>query len=50
MEVESAQEEENRPTPHVVEPVYKESDEWEAYAFEPSQLKERKEQEVEAVY
>ena len=47
MEVDSAQEEENRPTPHVEEPVYKESDEWEDYAFEPFQLEERKEQEVE---
>lgn len=47
LEVDSAQEEENRPTPHVEEPVYKESDEWEDYAFEPFQLEERKEQEVE---
>ncbi|MGY3267476.1 stage VI sporulation protein D [Bacillus sp. TE9106W] len=46
-EVDSAQEEENRPTPHVEEPAYKESDEWEDYAFEPFQLEERKEQEVE---
>ncbi|MCC0770532.1 stage VI sporulation protein D [Bacillus pacificus] len=47
LEVDSAQEEENRPTPHVEEPAYKESDEWEDYAFEPFQLEERKEQEVE---
>ena len=42
LEVDSAQEEENRPTPHVEEPAYKESDEWEDYAFEPFQLEERK--------
>ncbi|WP_050551890.1 stage VI sporulation protein D [Bacillus cereus] len=47
LEVDSAQEDENRPTPHVEEPAYKESDEWEDYAFEPFQLEERKEQEVE---
>ncbi|NKW84018.1 stage VI sporulation protein D [Bacillus cereus] len=47
LEVDSAQEEENRPTPQVEEPAYKESDEWEDYAFEPFQLEERKEQEVE---
>ncbi len=47
LEVDSAQEEENRPTPYVEEPTYKESDEWEDYAFEPFQLEERKEQEVE---
>ena len=47
LEVDSAQEEENRPTPHVEAPVYKASDEWEDYAFEPFQLEERKEQEVE---
>ena len=32
---------------HVEEPAYKESDEWEDYAFEPFQLEERKEQELE---
>ncbi len=47
LEVDSAEEDENRPTPHVEEPAYKESDEWEDYAFEPFQLEERKEQEVE---
>lgn len=47
LEVDSAQEEGNRTTPHVEEPAYKESDEWEDYAFEPFQLEERKEQEVE---
>ena len=47
LEVDSAQEDENRPTPQVEEPAYKESDEWEDYAFEPFQLEERKEQEVE---
>ncbi|MED1507945.1 MULTISPECIES: stage VI sporulation protein D [Bacillus] len=41
------QEDENRPVPYVEEPSYKESDEWEDYAFEPFQLEERKEQEVE---
>ncbi|HFK1682112.1 stage VI sporulation protein D [Bacillus sp. SRB1LM] len=47
LEVDSAEEDENRPTPQVEEPAYKESDEWEDYAFEPFQLEERKEQEVE---
>ncbi len=47
LEDDSAQEDENRPTPQVEEPAYKESDEWEDYAFEPFQLEERKEQEVE---
>lgn len=47
LEVDSAQEDENRPTPQVEEPAYKESDEWEDYAFESFQLEERKEQEVE---
>ncbi len=47
LEVDSAQEDENRPTPQVEEPAYKESDKWEDYAFEPFQLEERKEQEVE---
>lgn len=47
LEVDSVQEDENRPTPQVEEPAYKESDEWEDYAFEPFQLEERKEQEVE---
>lgn len=47
LEADSAQEDENRPAMHVEEPVYKESDEWEDYAFEPFQLEERKEQEVE---
>ncbi|MGE7883451.1 stage VI sporulation protein D [Bacillus sp. NPDC094077] len=44
---EPAKEDENRPAPHVEEPAYKESDEWEDYAFEPFQLEERKEQEQE---
>ena len=35
LEEDSAQEDENRPAPHVEEPTYKESDEWEDYAFEP---------------
>nr|WP_206704467.1 stage VI sporulation protein D [Bacillus wiedmannii] len=47
LEADSAQEDENRPAMHVEEPIYKESDEWEDYAFEPFQLEERKEQEVE---
>ncbi|PIE95274.1 stage VI sporulation protein D [Bacillus fungorum] len=47
LEVDSVQEDENRPTPYLEEPAYKESDEWEDYAFEPFQLEERKEQEVE---
>ncbi|WP_144612387.1 stage VI sporulation protein D [Bacillus cereus] len=47
LEDDSAQEYETRPTPQVEEPAYKESDEWEDYAFEPFQLEERKEQEVE---
>ena len=47
LEEDSAQEDENRPAPHVEEPAYKESDEWEDYAFEPFQLEERKEQELE---
>ncbi|MES5956954.1 stage VI sporulation protein D [Bacillus fungorum] len=47
LEDDSVQEEENRPTPHLEEPTYKESDEWEDYAFEPFQLEERKQQEVE---
>ncbi|AXR19177.1 TPA: stage VI sporulation protein D [Bacillus cereus] len=47
LEEDSAQEDENRPAPHVEEPTYKESDEWEDYAFEPFQLEERKEQELE---
>lgn len=47
LEDDSEQEYENRPTPQVEEPAYKESDEWEDYAFEPFQLEERKEQEVE---
>ncbi|MFJ8240512.1 stage VI sporulation protein D [Bacillus tropicus] len=47
LEADSVQEDENRPTPQVEEPAYKESDEWEDYAFEPFQLEERKEQEVE---
>ncbi|MGE7862017.1 stage VI sporulation protein D [Bacillus mobilis] len=47
LEDDSAEEYETRPTPHVEEPTYKESDEWEDYAFEPFQLEERKEQEVE---
>ncbi len=47
LEDDLAQEYETRPTPHVEEPAYKESDEWEDYAFEPFQLEERKEQEVE---
>ncbi|AMR86866.1 stage VI sporulation protein D [Bacillus cereus] len=47
LEEDSAQEDENRPAPHVEEPKYKESDEWEDYAFEPFQLEERKEQELE---
>lgn len=47
LEEDAAQEDENRPAPHVEEPAYKESDEWEDYAFEPFQLEERKEQEVE---
>lgn len=47
LEDDSEQEDENRPTPQVEEPAYKESDEWEDYAFEPFQLEERKEQEVE---
>lgn len=47
LEEDSAQEYETRPTPQVEEPAYKESDEWEDYAFEPFQLEERKEQEVE---
>lgn len=47
LEDDSAQEHETRPTPRVEEPAYKESDEWEDYAFEPFQLEERKEQEVE---
>ena len=47
LEDDSAQEHETRPTPQVEEPAYKESDEWEDYAFEPFQLEERKEQEVE---
>ena len=41
LEEDSAQEDENRPAPHVEEPAYKESDEWEDYAFEPFQLEER---------
>ncbi|WIG41107.1 stage VI sporulation protein D [Bacillus toyonensis] len=45
LEDDSAEEDENRPAPHVAEPTYKESDEWEDYAFEPFQLEERKEQE-----
>ncbi|HFJ9440310.1 MULTISPECIES: stage VI sporulation protein D [Bacillus] len=47
LEEDAAQEYETRPTPQVEEPAYKESDEWEDYAFEPFQLEERKEQEVE---
>ncbi|PRT27796.1 stage VI sporulation protein D [Bacillus thuringiensis] len=47
LEEDSAQEDENRPAPHVEEPTYKELDEWEDYAFEPFQLEERKEQELE---
>ncbi|MEH0975785.1 stage VI sporulation protein D [Bacillus mobilis] len=47
LEDDLAQEYETRPTPQVEEPAYKESDEWEDYAFEPFQLEERKEQEVE---
>ncbi|MDR4982892.1 stage VI sporulation protein D [Bacillus cereus] len=47
LEGDSAEEEENRPASHVEEPAYKESDEWEDYAFEPFQLEERKEQELE---
>ncbi|MGG0303241.1 stage VI sporulation protein D [Bacillus albus] len=47
LEDDSAQEYETRPMPQVEEPAYKESDEWEDYAFEPFQLEERKEQEVE---
>ncbi|MBE5104445.1 stage VI sporulation protein D [Bacillus thuringiensis] len=47
LEDDSAEEDENRPVPHVEEPAYKESDEWEDYAFEPFQLEERKEQELE---
>ncbi len=47
LEDDAAQEYETRPTPQVEEPAYKESDEWEDYAFEPFQLEERKEQEVE---
>ncbi|PFQ52045.1 stage VI sporulation protein D [Bacillus cereus] len=47
LEDDSAQEDEHRPVPHVEEPAYKESDEWEDYAFEPFQLEERKEQELE---
>ncbi|MGZ7150538.1 stage VI sporulation protein D [Bacillus sp. BC08] len=47
LEDDVAQEYETRPTPQVEEPAYKESDEWEDYAFEPFQLEERKEQEVE---
>lgn len=47
LEEDSAQEDENRLAPHVEEPTYKESDEWEDYAFEPFQLEERKEQELE---
>ncbi|MFM2561241.1 stage VI sporulation protein D [Bacillus sp. GX] len=47
LEDDSAQEYETRPTPQVEEPAYKESDEWEDYAFEPFQLEERKEQAVE---
>lgn len=47
LEDDSEQEYETRPTPQVEEPTYKESDEWEDYAFEPFQLEERKEQEVE---
>ncbi|MHC2832835.1 stage VI sporulation protein D [Bacillus sp. F9_6S_D1_P_5] len=47
LEDDSAQEYETRPTLQVEEPAYKESDEWEDYAFEPFQLEERKEQEVE---
>lgn len=47
LEDDSVQEDEHRPVPHVEEPAYKESDEWEDYAFEPFQLEERKEQELE---
>ncbi|MGG5739161.1 MULTISPECIES: stage VI sporulation protein D [Bacillus cereus group] len=47
LEDEPAEEDENRPATHVEEPVYKESDEWEDYAFEPFQLEERKEQKLE---
>ncbi|HHK5535272.1 TPA: stage VI sporulation protein D [Bacillus mobilis] len=47
LEDDAAEEYETRPTPQVEEPAYKESDEWEDYAFEPFQLEERKEQEVE---
>ncbi|WP_141436542.1 stage VI sporulation protein D [Bacillus cereus] len=47
LEDDSAEEGENRPASHVEEPAYKESDEWEDYAFEPFQLEERKEQELE---
>ncbi|PGZ11328.1 stage VI sporulation protein D [Bacillus cereus] len=47
LEDDSAEEGENRPASLEEEPAYKESDEWEDYAFEPFQLEERKEQELE---
>ncbi|HHT7188295.1 TPA: stage VI sporulation protein D [Bacillus cereus] len=47
LEDDSAESDDNRPASHVEEPAYKQSDEWEDYAFEPFQLEERKEQELE---
>ncbi|MBW3495875.1 MULTISPECIES: stage VI sporulation protein D [Bacillus] len=47
LETDSAEEDESRPVLHEEVPVYKESDGWEDYAFEPFQLEERKEQEIE---
>ncbi|ARJ24049.1 stage VI sporulation protein D [Bacillus mycoides] len=47
LEADSAEEDESRPVLHEEVPVYKESDGWEDYAFEPFQLEERKEQEIE---
>ncbi|PFL20683.1 stage VI sporulation protein D [Bacillus cereus] len=45
----SAEEDEDRPALHEEVPAYKESDGWEDYAFEPFQLEERKEQEMEGM-
>lgn len=42
LEADSAEEDESRPVLHEEVPVYKESDGWEDYAFEPFQLEERK--------
>ncbi|WP_215551640.1 stage VI sporulation protein D [Bacillus mycoides] len=47
LEADSAEEDESRPALHEEVPVYKESDGWEDYAFEPFQVEERKEQEIE---